>query len=59
MAKTAYGLNRVMACLQKTAVCVIGAVLLLSNLSRALGAIPALFYLLFLAIVFPQLRGRA
>ena len=43
--KTAYGLGRIMAHLQETAVCVIGVALLLLNLSRSLRAALALFYL--------------
>ena len=36
--KTAYGLDRVMARLQETAICVIGVALLLSNLAKSLRA---------------------
>ena len=43
--KTAYGLARIMAHLQETAVCVIGVALLLLNLSRSLRAALALFCL--------------
>lgn len=43
--KTAYGLGRIMAHLQETAVCVIGVALLLLNLSRSLRAALALFWL--------------
>lgn len=59
MAKTAYGLDRVMARLQKTAVCVVGVVLLLSNLFKSLRITLALFGLMFLLIVLPRLRSRA
>ena len=58
-AKTAYGLDRVMPRLQEPAVCVIGVVLLLFNLSRSLRATLALSCLLFLMIIFPWLRSRA
>ena len=43
--KTAYGLGRIMAHLQETAVCVIGVALLLLNLSKSLRAALALFWL--------------
>ena len=43
--KTAYGLGRIMAHLQETAVCVIGIALLLLNLSRSIRAALALFCL--------------
>ena len=58
-AKTAYGLGRVMARLQETAVCVIGVALLLFNLSKSLKPSLALFCLMFLVIVSPWLRSRA
>lgn len=57
--KTAYGLDRVMARLQETTVCVIGVALLLSNLSRSLRAALALFVLLFLLVVSLGLRSSA
>ena len=57
--KTAYGLDRVMARLQETAVCVIGVALLLSNLSLSLRAALALFCLMLLLFVLPRLRSRA
>lgn len=57
--KTAYGLDRVMARLQETAVCVIGVALLLSNLSLSLRAALALFCLILLLFVLPRLRSRA
>ena len=56
--KTAYGLDRVMAHLQETAVCVIGVALLLSNLSRSLRVSLALLCLLFLLYCLPKLRSR-
>ena len=58
-AKTAYGLDRLMARLQETAVCVIGVALLLSNLSKSLRAALALFVRMFLLFVFLRLRSRA
>ena len=58
-AKTAYGLDRVMARLQETAVCVIGVALLLSNLSRSLRVALALFGPIFLLVVLPRLRSSA
>ena len=57
--KTAYGLDRVMARLQETAVCVIGVALLLSNLSLSLRAALALFCLMLLLFVLLTLRSRA
>ena len=57
--KTAYGLDRVMARLQETAVCVIGVALLLSNLSLSLRAALALFCLMVLLFVLLTLRSRA
>ena len=56
--KTVYGLDRVMAHLQETAVCVIGVALLLSNLSRSLRVSLALLCLLFLLYCLPRLRSR-
>ena len=56
-AKTAYGLGRIMAHLQETAVCVIGVALLLLNLSRSLRPILALFCFLFLVVILPGLRS--
>ena len=56
--KTAYGLDRVMARLQETAICVIGVALLLSNLSRSLRVSLALLCLLFLLYCLPKLRSR-
>ena len=57
--KTAYDLNRVMARLRETAICVIGVALLLSNLSRSLRAALTLFVLLFLPAVLLGLRSSA
>lgn len=59
MVKTTYGLHRVMAHLQETAVCVIGVALLLLNLSKSLRAALTLFALMFLLFLFPRLRSRA
>ena len=56
--KTAYGLDRVMAHLHETAVCMIGVALLLSNLSRSLRVSLALLCLLFLLYCLPKLRSR-
>ncbi len=57
--KTAYGLARVMARLRETACCVIGAALLLLNLTRSLRAALCLLCCLLAAITFPWLRSRA
>jgi len=57
--KTAYGLDRVMARLQETAICVIGVALLLSNLAKSLRAALTLFGLICLLVVLPWLRSRA
>ena len=48
--KTAYGLGRIMAHLQETAVCVIGVALLLLNLSRSLRTPFALLCLLLVVL---------
>ena len=56
-AKTAYGLGRIMAHLQETAVCVIGVALLLLNLSRSLRPTLALFCFLFVVVILPGLRS--
>ncbi len=55
--KTAYGLDRVMARLQETALCVIGVALLLSNLSLSLRSALVLFCLMFLMVVLSSLRS--
>ena len=57
--KTAYGLDRVMARLQETAICVIGVALLLSNLAKSLRAALTLFGRICLLVVLPWLRSRA
>ena len=57
--KTAYGLARISAHLQETAVCVIGVALLLLNLSRSLRSAFALFCLLSVVAILPGLRSRA
>ena len=56
--KTAYGLGRIMAHLQETAVCVIGVALLLLNLSRSLRTPFALLCLLLVLPIFLGLRSR-
>ncbi|MBD5148892.1 MAG: IS5 family transposase [Oscillibacter sp.] len=57
--KTAYGLARISAHLQETAVCVIGVALLLLNLSRSMRSLPALFCLLAVLTFLQGLRSRA
>lgn len=56
--KIAYGLGRVMARLQETAVCVIGIALLLLNLSRSMRSAFTLFCLLSVFAVLLELRNR-
>ena len=58
-AKTAYGLARISAHLQETAVCVIGIALLLLNLSKSLRTTLAVLCLLFAITIFSGLRSRA
>ena len=57
--KTAYGLARITARLQATTFCVIGVALLLLNLSRSLRTTLALFWLLAVLVILPELRSRA